>query len=124
MNRRPTTAPPEPRRSPSRDPGPRSVTITVPLMAVAVVSLIAAGCGHDGHQSVTASAPASERASTLPGGTTTGREAPAREQMSPEAVLTPVTQSVLSAPRWYPGTDGRVHLQYELMLTNTVPLPV
>src|SRR3954466_1731508 len=118
MNRRPTTAPREPDRSPCRHPGRRSVTIAVPLMAIAVVALIAAGCGNDGHQSVTASAPVSERSSTLPGGTMTQPEAPAREQTGAEAVLTPVTQSVLSEPRWYPGTDGRVHLQYELMLTN------
>jgi pimeloyl-ACP methyl ester carboxylesterase len=38
--------------------------------------------------------------------------------------LTPVVQSVPSTPRWYPGADGRIHLQYELMLTNTVPVPV
>ena len=38
--------------------------------------------------------------------------------------LTPVVQSVPSTPRWYPGADGRTHLQYELMLTNTVPLAV
>ncbi len=37
---------------------------------------------------------------------------------------TPVTQSVLSPPRWYRGDDGRVHMQYELRLTNTVPLPI
>jgi murein DD-endopeptidase MepM/ murein hydrolase activator NlpD len=38
--------------------------------------------------------------------------------------LTPIVQSVMSPPRWYAGDDGRVHLQYELELTNTVPLPV
>jgi murein DD-endopeptidase MepM/ murein hydrolase activator NlpD len=41
-----------------------------------------------------------------------------------EVVLTPVVQSVMSTPRWFPGDGGRVHLQYELMLTNTVPLDV
>jgi Peptidase family M23 len=39
-------------------------------------------------------------------------------------VLTPVTQSVLSPPRWYHADDGRFHLQYELELTNGVPAPV
>lgn len=39
-------------------------------------------------------------------------------------VLTPVTQSVLSPPRWYHGDDGRFHLKYELELTNTISLPV
>jgi hypothetical protein len=39
-------------------------------------------------------------------------------------VLTPVTQSVLSPPRWYRGDDGRFHLEYELELTNAVPVRV
>ncbi len=38
--------------------------------------------------------------------------------------LTPVTESVLSTPRWYKGTDGRFHLAYELELTNARPLPI
>jgi Peptidase family M23 len=55
--------------------------------------------------------------------------APSRAEPSPrparaETILTPVTQSVSSPPRWYRGDDGRVHLQYELILTNTVPLSV
>lgn len=41
-----------------------------------------------------------------------------------DVMLTPVTQSVLSPPRWYAGDDGRFHMQYELMLTNTLPLAV
>jgi hypothetical protein len=41
-----------------------------------------------------------------------------------EGRLTPVVQSVLSAPRWFKGDDGSFHMEYELMLTNTVPLPV
>jgi pimeloyl-ACP methyl ester carboxylesterase len=48
--------------------------------------------------------------------------APHQAARGPE--LTPVLQSVLSPPRWYPGDDGRVHVQYELMLTNTLALPV
>ncbi|MCB0875677.1 MAG: M23 family metallopeptidase [Solirubrobacterales bacterium] len=38
--------------------------------------------------------------------------------------LTPVTQTVLSSPRWYQADDGRFHLSYELELTNAVPVPV
>src|SRR4051794_38366922 len=38
--------------------------------------------------------------------------------------LTPVTQSVLSPPRWFAGDDGRWHLHYEIVLTNTVDLQV
>jgi hypothetical protein len=37
---------------------------------------------------------------------------------------TPVLQSVPAPPKWYPGTDGRFHVQYELMLTNAVPLDI
>ena len=42
----------------------------------------------------------------------------------PPTHLTPVVQQVLAPPRWYRGDDGRFHVQYELQLTNTVPLPV
>jgi hypothetical protein len=38
--------------------------------------------------------------------------------------FTPVIQSVLAPPRWFQGADGRVHLTYELLLTNAVPVPV
>lgn len=38
--------------------------------------------------------------------------------------LTPLLDSTLSAPRWFTGTDGRVHLVYELLLTNVVPAAV
>ena len=36
-------------------------------------------------------------------------------------VLTPVVGRVLSAPVPVPATDGKVHLAYELVLTNTLP---
>lgn len=71
----------------------------LPLAAIVAASVAAAGCGGGDRASIAA-----------PGG----------EQA--EVVLTPVLQSVMSTPRWYAGHDGRVHLQYELMLTNTVPL--
>ena len=38
--------------------------------------------------------------------------------------LTPVIQSVPSPPRWFVADDGRVHLEYELLLTNATPVPV
>jgi hypothetical protein len=38
--------------------------------------------------------------------------------------LTPVLQSVKSTPRWYPADDGKLHLQYELILTNATQVPV
>ena len=37
--------------------------------------------------------------------------------------FTPVLQEVLATPRWFTGADGRVHLVYELMLTNALSLP-
>jgi hypothetical protein len=50
--------------------------------------------------------------------------ASAPESSAPDVRLTPVTQSVAQPPRWFQGDDGKVHLQYELLLTNTVPLAV
>lgn len=79
------------------------VVFTVPVAVIIAVALTAAGRGADDDAATAAAA----------GGHTNAG-----------AALTPVIQSVLSEPRWYPGDDGRVHLQYELMLTNTVPLPV
>lgn len=37
---------------------------------------------------------------------------------------TPVIQAVHSTPRWFTGSDGQVHLVYELLLTNAFPVPV
>lgn len=37
---------------------------------------------------------------------------------------TPLVPSVPSAPQWFPGSDGQVHLVYELFLTNAFPVPV
>src|SRR5437870_1213395 len=37
---------------------------------------------------------------------------------------TPVIQSVASPPRWFKGTDKRVHLVYELRLVNAFPVAV
>ncbi len=52
-----------------------------------------------------------------------------QREVSPRAtaaasVLTPVIQSVPSPPRWFVGDDGRVHLEYELLLTNAVSVPI
>jgi Peptidase family M23 len=48
----------------------------------------------------------------------------AAHRRAESAGLTPVVQSVLSPPRWFKGDDARFHMEYELMLTNTIPLPV
>ena len=50
--------------------------------------------------------------------------APARAQATPEATAdersTPVLQTMPSPPRWFAGSDGRVHLVYELLPTDGV----
>ena len=38
--------------------------------------------------------------------------------------LTPLLDTVLSPPHWFTGTDGQVHLVYELVLTNAIPAPI
>ena len=38
------------------------------------------------------------------------------------SAYTPVIESVLSPPRWFDGDDGRVHVAYELQLTNAFPV--
>ena len=77
------------------------------LAGLALTALVAVGCAAGGSEA---------------GPSTTTVAAAGTEGMHDE--LTPVVQSVPSTPRWYPGADGRTHLQYELMLTNTVPLAV
>ena len=37
--------------------------------------------------------------------------------------FTPLIESVISPPHWFTGTDGRVHLVYELLLTNALTVP-
>jgi pimeloyl-ACP methyl ester carboxylesterase len=43
---------------------------------------------------------------------------------TPGMQFTPLLESVLSPPHWFMGTDGQVHLVYELVLTNAIPAPV
>ncbi|WP_313888611.1 hypothetical protein [Mycolicibacterium sp. CBMA 226] len=45
-------------------------------------------------------------------------------ESSGEPIVTPVLADVVAAPVPVPATDGRVHLAYELLLTNTSPEPV
>jgi murein DD-endopeptidase MepM/ murein hydrolase activator NlpD len=81
--------------------GARSVAAAA---ALAAVVLLAGVGGLDGDRSLPASA--------------------AGERTTIDVALTPVVQSVPSPPRWYQGSDGRFHVQYELVLTNTVPLAI
>lgn len=82
----------------------RSLALTVPLLVLAAAALVVGGRSNRSNGSSIASA--------------------AGEHTKVDVALTPVIQSVMSPPRWYPGDDGRFHLQYELMLTNTIPLPL
>jgi hypothetical protein len=43
---------------------------------------------------------------------------------SPGLRFTPVIQEAPSPPRWFNGADERIHLTYELFLTNALSLPV
>ena len=104
MNRPTQVVPSKSHRMRSVGGATRSVAFTAPLVAIAAVALVAGGRGNYGNASMIPSA--------------------AGEHTTAEDVLTPVVQSVLSPPRWYQGDDGRFHLQYELMLTNTVPLAI
>ncbi|MEO8506877.1 MAG: M23 family peptidase, partial [Betaproteobacteria bacterium] len=38
--------------------------------------------------------------------------------------FTPLIASVISTPHWFTGTDGKVHLVYELLLANALAVPV
>ena len=84
----------------------RAITVALcALLATATTTVTACGRG----------APASE---PEPAPTSDPQPATAAAQ------LTPVIQAVPTPPRWYRGTDGGVHLSYELLLTNTLPIPV
>jgi Peptidase family M23 len=86
---------------------------TVPLSAAfAVLAIITAACSaSDAPSGGTAS---SEAASTSP------TASPAPTPSTGPAVATPVVAGVVAAPVPVPGTDGKVHLAYELKLTNVL----
>jgi hypothetical protein len=75
-------------------------------------AVLIAGCSQPPEpppETTTASPPTS--ASAAPAEPTQGRE---------PSVATPVTARVIAAPIPVPGTDGKVHLAYELQLTNVL----
>ncbi|MFL0240502.1 M23 family metallopeptidase [Mycobacterium sp. SMC-17] len=49
---------------------------------------------------------------------------PATTSVGAEPIVTPVLVDVVAEPVPVPATDGKVHLAYELLLTNTSPEPV
>ncbi len=57
----------------------------------------------------------------MPAPTTRAQATPAA---TPLLQYTPLLPSVLSPPRWFAGSDGHVHLVYELLVTNAFPVPV
>lgn len=50
--------------------------------------------------------------------------APSHSPATGEEVFTPLVGTVLSTPISVPGTDGKTHLAYELVLTNVIGVPV
>lgn len=76
----------------------------LPALALAVLTAAALGDGR------TASLVVEAAGQDLPG--------------APADQYTPIIQLVLSTPRWFLGTDRRVHLAYELLLTNAFPVGV
>jgi len=67
---------------------------------------------------VTACTPTTEPGATAPSGTSSNPAAPP----SPDepAAFTPILGRVVAAPIPVPATDGKVHLAYELLLTNVL----
>ena len=57
-----------------------------------------------------------------PVGASARHSAATPESGAHEVQLTPVIQAVAEPPHWFEGDDGKVHLQYELLVTNTIPL--
>lgn len=86
----------------------RSLTIA---SAFAVLAVVAASCS-------TSETPPDNTASSP--GATTSATAPAPTPVAGPAVATPVVAEVIAAPIPVPGTDGKVHLAYELRLTNVL----
>ena len=85
----------------------------VRLVAAMVIAAVVSGCSAAGPAASpsTGAAPTAGVSSAVPA-------SPVTEQ------FTPVVIRVMSQPRWFTGTDAKVHLVYELELTNGFPVPV
>ncbi|GAA3627555.1 M23 family metallopeptidase [Microbacterium awajiense] len=93
---------------------PRTVAVGVALLAVAAL----AGC--------TFGAPAAETPAASPSATSVpdaSVEVPDGEDLAPGTAFTPLIASTVTTPAPVKGTDGKVHLAYELLLTNATALP-
>ncbi|WP_234835035.1 M23 family metallopeptidase [Mycolicibacterium stellerae] len=85
---------------------------SVPISAVfAVLTVLAAACSPS--EAPSGSTASSESA-------TTSAASPAPSPTTGPPVATPVVADVVAAPVPVPGTDGKVHLAYELKLTNVL----
>jgi len=75
----------------------------------------------------TVGAPSAETASPSPGDTSTEGTTPAPvadgEDLDPGTAFTPLIASTVTTPAPVRGTDEKVHLAYELLLTNATSLP-
>jgi len=80
----------------------------ISIAASACVIMVSAGC---------ISGNAAEQ--TGSGSTTAPETAPPNVQSEQ---FTPALMTVPTTPRWFTGTDGRLHLVYELQLTNAFPI--
>jgi hypothetical protein len=93
-------------------------------VALAVgTGLLLAACSGGGAGLATSSsstAPGSGAVSTAVAASATGSGIPASGGRTEQ--FTPDLMTVLTTPRWFTGTDGRVHLVYELQLTNAFPV--
>jgi hypothetical protein len=95
---------------------------TVVFFATAVLVLSACTSGASSSStSSTAPAAAAAVTSSLEGSSTASPTA------SPEAgaaeQFTPIVMKVMTTPQWFTGSDGKVHLTYELEMTNSFPVP-
>ncbi len=86
---------------------------SVPIAAAfAVLTVGAAACSPS--EAPSDSTPSSEAATT----SATSAASPVPTPSAAPAVATPVVADVVAAPVPVPGTDGKIHLAYELKLTN------
>ncbi len=90
----------------------RAIRNTVAVLGVAA---LVAACGGASEKTSDSTGSAAPEVSTT---TTTG--APATSATSAPVRVTPVIASVVAAPVPVPATDGKVHLAYELQVTNTI----
>lgn len=87
-----------------------------PLGVVATALIVASGCAP--------SAPVTNAAATSPA--TSGAAVPVVPPggIDPNTRFTPLTASTLTTPQAVTGTDGKLHIAYELLLTDAAAAPV